>query len=167
MLLMNFGLGERQTGPNTCWAATLAWWLRAVHYDIKMNQGQLYDMYSEETYNGKPVVNPDGSVNAEPLLFCVWKDKLWDFHVIWGEEKTILTVDYVHRKTTKGPMMIGFWDAKVKVGPDKFGGWHVNAVSADTEFNMLVAMEPRTGRFYARDPKHYQAKNWIAAISLG
>jgi len=134
----------KQSHRNSCWAACLAWWCKAVNNNTGITQRELRNddeleaMY--KNYGGVTLRRKDenyGTLEDDEMLWLLQQAR-WGMSV---QQFTSLTVNDIKQKLAKGPVYIGYFDAYAN-------GNHVNVICGfDDQTSMCEVMEPRTGRF--------------------
>ena len=135
---------EAQEGRTTCWAAALAWWLKAVPSRTKYEQYELISEYTDFWIN-----EPDLSLSRKHIFDVVY-DSRWQMNVQWITARS-LTTAILKEHLARGPIFVGYHESKVN-------GNHVNiiydAYGSDNHLRVRV-MEPNGGKHRTRSINYY------------
>lgn len=145
----------KQQHRNSCWAACLEWWQRAVKISTVYSQSALRNeadlkaMYNSDSTTGvvhKKNHDDYGVLEKHELLSVLGQPR---FELFRYEEPS-LRPGLVHEiLATRGPIIVGYFDAFSN-------GNHINVICGyDMEFEMVEVMEPRKGKFEERGLSQY------------
>ncbi len=126
--------GIKQSTPDTCWCAALAWWVKALKGSRpQLDKDQIYWKYSDYAvkngWNGSNLIAPD---QYEKLL----NESKWRANVEF--KNAGFGPGFIKKKLEKGPIILGYW------GPN--GGHAVVAVAPSLSHpNKFMVMDPAYG----------------------
>ncbi len=135
---------EKQEDPRSCWAASLAWWLRATVNRPRYEQYELIDEYTNLWIDG------DGTITRKGL-FDIVTDFRWQMTTQWIQSRQ-LSPDIIREHLLGGPIYIGYFEPRV-------GGNHVNVIYdilGTDDHPRVNAMEPNGGKHKTRNISRYQ-----------
>jgi hypothetical protein len=135
---------EKQEDPRSCWAACLAWWLRATINRPSFQQYELIEEYTDLWMGG------DGTVSRKALYEIV-TDYRWQMKTQWIQSHQ-LTPDVIREHLLGGPIYIGYREPAV-------GGNHVNVIYdiiGTDELPRVKVMEPNGGKHRTRSLTRYK-----------
>lgn len=142
--------GIKQEHTNGCWAACLAWWMKATKHPLPLSQhalrqeSDIKSMYSSDSTTGQVLTkkNANYGVLEKWELLSVFRQPRFGMFV--HEESNINPWHISEALHDYGPIVIGFFDSFAQ-------GNHVNVICGfDVDTSMVEVMEPRTGHFIER-----------------
>ncbi len=160
----------KQAHVNGCWAACLEWYMKvvdpskAIAQEVIRQQADIKKMYESDSTTGLKygVGNSNYGVLEKHELIAVLRQPMWGLAA--GEQPALQSWDVKWALNERGPIIIGFYDAYAN-------GNHVNVICGfNEEYDMVEAMEPRTGKFVERGLTAYTMDSptnvvaWRAAI---
>lgn len=143
--------GENQ---NYCWAASLSWWLKAV-FNRNMSVDEL--MYDYDKYINWEEGENNGAL-TDKGMYRLLHDQRWHLH--YDQKKNDkLTLDYLTGKLSRSPVMVAYYEPKVK-------GYHMNVIVAGAgigdSLSGFLVMDPNYDSFQIRNLQYY--KNYYSTI---
>ena len=139
----------KQHHRNGCWAACLEWWSRTVlgctgyTQDGIRKMSSVKAMYKSDSTTGvkyKTKSDEYGTLEKHELIGLL-RTTPW---CLSAAEVIKPTAASLQTHLSRGPVMIGFYDLNGDT-------WHVNVIcNYDPVYDMVVAMEPRSGKYVDR-----------------
>ncbi|MBX3244012.1 MAG: hypothetical protein KF685_06105 [Acidobacteria bacterium] len=137
----------KQVHRNSCWAACLEWWQKAMGFSTVYSQSALRKeadikaMYSNDSTTGdilKKSHKDYGVLEKHELLSLLGQPR-FTMNVMESPAPQGEMIDTV--LGANGPIIIGYYDGVVM-------GNHLNVICGyDSSFQFVEVMEPRTGKF--------------------
>lgn len=140
----------KQEQSNACWAACLAWWMKATNHPLPLSQhalrqeSDIKNMYRSDSVTGTVFSKKqkDYGILEKWELLSVFRQPRFGMYV--HEESNINPWHIAETLADNGPIIIGFFDPFAQ-------GNHVNVICGyDVDTEMVEVMEPRNGRFVER-----------------
>ncbi|MEO8649670.1 MAG: C39 family peptidase [Acidobacteriota bacterium] len=153
----------KQSHLNGCWAACLEFWMKATTGNRSITQkklrkeSDLISRYESDSTTGTVFSKKDNDygILEETEMLWLLKQARWGMSA-W--QMSDITGDTIKDLLDLGPVYVGFFDTFSN-------GKHVNVICGyDETYEMVEAMEPRTGKFVERGWTTYTSNTAVNII---
>ena len=146
---------EGQQDKNACWAACLAWWLRATNNKKKLEQWEIIS--SDEYADLWDKFNKGGTISEDGIKTII-KDTRWEMSHQKLDSGRQLDYSVIKAQLNFGPIYIGFNDIVQ-------GGNHVNIIYeifGDENYPQVGVMEPA---FFKKKDASFRGEHLTRGLS--
>ena len=141
---------------NYCWAACLAWWLKAVRKYTKYDMEEIIYRYSDYTTGSS-----DGDFMSlnEKGMYKLLNDPAWHLSYHQQEQSGVTVEKFESILKNRGPFLIGYTENNIGTDADgnPLTGFHMNVVIQREGFDgEFLVMDPNWHVFDIRKPVYYR-----------